>query len=629
MIEVSNGKFYVPYLRLEQFYTEVKKLFPDVADPLKGAPIGMQTFGLWGPKMPILEGLWYKTSEEGALTTESIEDVAKVGSLLSQSARNIVMNAGKKMQRDAWTDALLPQIKIEDYIPAGLGLDKHQIETAVYSLTGDNTVCADDAGTGKTVSNIVVANMLAAYRVLVICPSSAKYNWKKHFGEWSTTGITDDKCFVVEGRDVYDTKKLRGLIDAKHGVRVDIINFDILAAHKSWINGVQYDLMIVDETHRLQNEGTLRTASILGGVVKDKNGGPAQSFHSIKAFKKIFSTGTWADRPIQTWPIVRALLPHTLGASYEKFIVRYCNAFKDPHTLQWDTRGASNLVELRQTLRAELMVRHTDQVLNLPPMTEETFLINPPGTFVAAESELIRKIVAKLTGKEEPVLSAAEMQQWRTTIGECMLDQTSKVNGVSVPMEEMSALRKATALAKVDPVLAYMKDFQAQYPGEPVVVFAWHKDMVKALAKGLSKKYRVGVITGDVKAQDKYNITQQLQNGEIDAIVANMSAAGEALTMTRSRFIIFAEWEWSAKTMWQVLKRVLRRGQLRNVHSVYLIMDRTIEGNLVKSARRKFKTMRALFADETELAALSEPLITTEDATCQSRSDADTNYAQS
>ena len=601
MIEVSQNLFYVPCHRTATFVRTFAKHYGKIAhDVLLLAQGGQEWQTLGGKDWRPLRG--------GGMQTRSIEDIAPFYSMLSPWAQIQIEAAGKKIDRRELMHKLLKSVDFSKYIPLTMTLEKYQLETVAYTLLARDTLVADDPGTGKTVSNIVAANALSAKTILVICPSSAKYNWRKHFLDWCVPAATEEQIFICAGKDGYSSSRRRREQFEKlqpEDRRVIIINFDILSSHRPYLNAT-YDVLICDESHRLQTDGTLRTSHILGGKAKTKTAD--ERMNSIPALKRVFSTGTPADKPIQLWPLLRALDPVGLGADYERFIVKYCGAYRDPLTLTWVAKGATNLPDLRERMEDKLMIRHTDKVLNLPPVTETTFVMEPPPTLLDVESKMVSEIVARLTAADDPqdnapavVLSPAQIKEWKTKIGEAVVEQTSGINGIITSMDKMSTYRKEMAAAKAPEVVKFLIDLHKRYPDEPIVAFGWHKkEMVKAVAAKLKRYGAVETITGDDTAEEKYNITQRLQAGELTFLVANMAAAGEALTMTKARIIVIIEWDWSARMMRQVLKRVARRGQTRPVNAYYLVFDNTIEGNVVAVARRKMVTQSALFDDVEE-----------------------------
>nr|GME02584.1 switch 2 [Ipomoea batatas] len=135
----------------------------------------------------------------------------------------------------------------------------------LYGLYWNNHggVLGDDMGLGKTIQTI--AFLAAVYGkdadvtdstsisgdlerkgpVLVVCPTSVIHNWENEFSKWATFSV-----YVHHGPN-------RELIIEKlerYGVEIIITSFDTYRIHGSILSDVQWEIVIVDEAHRLKND---------------------------------------------------------------------------------------------------------------------------------------------------------------------------------------------------------------------------------------------------------------------------------------------------------------------------------------------------------------------------------------
>ncbi|XP_010457390.1 PREDICTED: switch 2 [Camelina sativa] len=157
----------------------------------------------------------------------------------------------------------IPIIKV----PASINcrLLEHQREgvTFLYNLYKNNHggILGDDMGLGKTIQTIAflagvygkdgdagVSSVLESEKgpVLIICPSSIIHNWESEFSRWASFF----KVSVYHGsnRDMI-LEKLKA-----RGVEVLVTSFDTFRIQGPVLSGINWEIVIADEAHRLKNE---------------------------------------------------------------------------------------------------------------------------------------------------------------------------------------------------------------------------------------------------------------------------------------------------------------------------------------------------------------------------------------
>ncbi|KAL8130043.1 hypothetical protein V2J09_019198 [Rumex salicifolius] len=125
-------------------------------------------------------------------------------------------------------------------------------------------ILGDDMGLGKTIQTI--AFLAAVYAkdgesgvysagqenqavekgpVLIICPSSVIRNWEDEFSKWANFSVS---IFHGPNRDVILDK-----LQAR-GVEILITSFDTFRIQGSSLSNINWEIVVVDEAHRLKNE---------------------------------------------------------------------------------------------------------------------------------------------------------------------------------------------------------------------------------------------------------------------------------------------------------------------------------------------------------------------------------------
>ncbi|XP_074366145.1 switch 2 isoform X1 [Apium graveolens] len=136
----------------------------------------------------------------------------------------------------------------------------------LYNLYKNNHggVLGDDMGLGKTIQTIAflaavfVNDASSGYSrslnggqadkerpVLIICPSSVIQNWENEFSKWSSFDVS---IYHGANRDLIMER-----LEA-HRVEILITSFDTFRIHGNVLSGIPWEIVIVDEAHRLKNE---------------------------------------------------------------------------------------------------------------------------------------------------------------------------------------------------------------------------------------------------------------------------------------------------------------------------------------------------------------------------------------
>ena len=88
-------------------------------------------------------------------------------------------------------------------VPSGLTLLPHQQEGIGFAInrlrTNRGAMFGDVMGLGKTIEAIVTANARGPSRILVVCPASVLFTWRREIWNWQTLGLP--VLLIEAGRD--------------------------------------------------------------------------------------------------------------------------------------------------------------------------------------------------------------------------------------------------------------------------------------------------------------------------------------------------------------------------------------------------------------------------------------------
>jgi len=456
--------------------------------------------------------------------------------------------------------------------PAGLAYLPYQLAGIAALRTRSNVLLADEMGLGKTIQIIGLLNSDPALkRVLIVCPASLKINWLRELNKW-----------LVKARSIKIAEGSEFPADAE----IVIINFDILTKHRKAMMEGGWDLIVIDESHKIKNEKAQRTVALLGRWHRD----PALRVPAVPAGKKVFLTGTpIVNRPNELWTTVSALDPQGLGSSFFAFMKRYCAGYEGSYG--WDFNGASNLEELQQRLRSGIMVRRMkDEVLKELPAKRRQVIMVPPTSAAAkgaveAERRLFAQYEAAIAAAEKAAQEArakGDRDGYRAAI-------KSLHSATKVAFEDMSRVRHDTAVAKIPEVIEHLEMvLEAQ---DKVVVFVHHHDVMHALEAAFPG---AAVITGETKPADRILEQDKFQHhDDCRVAICSIMAAGVGLTLTAAQHVVFAELDWVPGNISQAEDRLHRIGQLGSVLVTHLVFDDSVDSIMAQTIISKQEVIEA------------------------------------
>ena len=243
-------------------------------------------------------------------------------------------------------------------VPSGLTLLPHQQEGIGFALnrlrTNRGAMFGDVMGLGKTIEAIATANAMCPSRVLVVCPASVLLMWRREIWTWQTLGLP---VFLIQaGCDTTTNHLMMGW-----GVNGwYIINYDILGDYPEIKTGKPWDLLILDESHKLKNPEAIRTQQVFG----------SNTIVPIPAEKALLLTGTPMINYVHDIYTQLHYVDPAVWPSFEQFVAdQYFPGYKiiTPSQIVGDER---NLERLRRDLKS-VMIRRPKSILNLPPKTRD------------------------------------------------------------------------------------------------------------------------------------------------------------------------------------------------------------------------------------------------------------------
>lgn len=455
------------------------------------------------------------------------------------------------------------RVAVEGYADAAPGyrMRPYQEAACVNLMIRKNCLLGDEMGVGKTPESICAAQLLKLERVLIITPKSCALGWRDEIKTW---------C----GRDaeVYLTKK-KAQDPTKTGWFVVPWSQAAARADQLILSG-RWDVVIIDESHYAKNPQTQRTVAVFGKWKKSK-GQWARIKGLIDVADRVWClTGTpIKNKPIDLYPSLHALNAGKYAASYEVFGQRFCKQVNRWAPRGYDYTGAINLDELNDKLRSTIMVRRlkSEVMTDLPALQRSVIPMQ-------ADTKDLKQIIKR----EKELVPMETRDQIKDALG------AGKVPG----FEFVSEVRKELGVAKIPMMIKYAQE-QHELANEPLIVCAYHREVIEGIAEGLNEKgIATSFIHGSTSAQKRDDIIKAFQAGTFQILVVSIPACGTGVNglQTVTQLGIIAELDWSQSSMWQMEGRLHRYGQKGSVNFHYVLIEDSLDAYMLNTILAKDET---------------------------------------
>jgi SWI/SNF-related matrix-associated actin-dependent regulator of chromatin subfamily A-like protein 1 len=500
--------------------------------------------------------------------TNDINRAAKLSEYADPSCKD-ELDAVRKTNFQSLQDSRAPNADFKVPCPEGLTYRPYQLAGIKYGSYHEGTLFGDEMGLGKTIEAIGIINFFSEIKkVLVICPSNRgtlKKKWNEELLKWL---VRPFKIGIAES-DFIPTPKT--------GYDITIINYDITFRHQEILRETIWDLIIIDEFHRLKGHSSERTVAIYGGktkamkTIEKKQKITLEPIKPIIALRKNGLSGTpIPNRVSELYPTLAYFVPEWKN-KWRYFMSRYCGMTYSKYGA--DTSGSSNLSELQETLRTQCMIRRlkSQVATEIPTKTREIIKLNPDSNtkkLLSQEKENSKShtiVYEELKARVE-IAKASSEESYKDAIKNLRC-------AMQVSFEEGSKIRHELGLSKIKPTIEYLKELFEDT--DKIAVFSWHRDVAKLLHEAFAEKSVLFIKDGD-KAVESFQT-----DPNINLFVGSIATA-EGYDLTAVEMILFIERSWVPKDMSQAEDRGHRIGLKNPLLIRHLVFDDSLDSKMAK-----------------------------------------------
>lgn len=435
-------------------------------------------------------------------------------------------------------DKLVYTIKNKSDTDGDARLRPYQRVDVEFLTMRKNAAVFNEQRTGKTPTTLLAVKD-RMNKGVIVCPAGLKLNWSREAQLWIRKSST-----VISGTKKKRVRSYQTFRDADSGLL--ILSYETLRADIAEMD-FEFDVLIVDEAHRLRNYQTKQSKAV---------------YELGKKAKHVFAlTGTPAvNHPSDVFGILKLLRPKKYG-SYWNFVERYFG-----YTM---TRFGRDILALKKHMIDEFteMLNHistqrkrVDVMQWIPPITHRQIPLELSDT----QKRYYTQLVETYRYDDNVVPNAVALL---TRLRQICLDTGLITEKDSSP--------------KGDFIKEYIIDND-----ESVIVFSSFTSFLNKLHSEIPGSV---LLTGEQTQAEKQAAVDKMQKGEAKVMLANVVAGGLGWTLDKVDTIIFTDKSFNPINNEQAQDRIVPtvNKEYGAKQIVTLIMSDTLEANIEKLLEAK------------------------------------------
>ena len=490
---------------------------------------------------------WYGESVNEVIIPDSVESIKQLKLIMDRYPLGIISKSiwQRKILKTIAPKPALPPVKHnlnrakpgEQFRGKLLNFQKEGLDFLIKS--SGNALLADEMGLGKTVQTLAyVSTEKQAFPVLIIAPLVTLNNWEMEISKFVKRKSRNGR--VLESESPSATVIRTGKQQDLPKTDFYIINYDLLYKRMGDLAKIGFKTIVCDEVHNLRSKTT-------------------QKYKAVKKLAALYTTSFrigLSGTPIynhgsEIWPIVDILKPGLLG-SFKEFCEYFCYVNEKGKAIVLENKRAS----LRNELQKHVMLRRK-------------------------KSDVLKELKDKVRYKEviasDVDYYADELNKIWERMEEEQRDAKSDLDRSLSYRRAIRSERQVAGIAKLPHVTNFVKNIMEIE--ESVVVFCHHKLIHKLLHENLAEFSPVSIIGGQSDRERQEHITK-FQNGQSKLMIAGIRAGNVGINLSRAKYVVFAELDWSPAIHRQAEDRLHRIGQKNTVFAYYLIGQSTLDDHV-------------------------------------------------
>jgi SNF2 family DNA or RNA helicase len=465
----------------------------------------------------------------------------------------------------------LEDISVEHY--------EHQLETALRALRDmrGRALLADEVGLGKTIeAGIVMKELIErglVRTVLVLTPASLTEQWREElyskFGE--SFSVVDD---VSQWQEVAEAESGRWIVS------LDRAKMD---RHSQGVLGREYDLLIVDEAHKLKNRGTLAWKFV----------------NQIRKRYVLMLTATPIQNDLlELYSLITILSPGQLGT---------VRSFRRHFLQNADKRQPKNENSLRRLLN-DVMIRNRRSSVDVtfPRRRAAIYhlgLSEPEWQLYTRVTDYIRRRFRDVDSNKHLRLTLITLQKEVCSSPQAVASTLRKMvqdreHGDNVRAELMGFLELAESIP-IGRKLEAVREILDRFPGK-FLIFTEYRQTLETVVNqleswGISTQGFHGGM--DIRQKEAAVARFRSETEEGARVLVSTESGAEGRNLQFCHQLINYDLPWNPMRVEQRIGRLHRLGQEKDVTIFNLSCHETIEAHIIELLARKIRMFELVIGE--------------------------------
>uniref|UniRef100_A0A8C4V756 DNA helicase n=1 Tax=Falco tinnunculus TaxID=100819 RepID=A0A8C4V756_FALTI len=431
---------------------------------------------------------------------------------------------------------------------------------------GNSCILADEMGLGKTIQTISFLNYLFHEHqlygpFLLVVPLSTLTSWQREIQTWAPQMNAVVYLGDITSRNMIRTHEWIHPQTKRLKFNILLTTYEILLKDKSFLGGLNWVFIGVDEAHRLKNDDSLLYKTLI----------------DFKSNHRLLITGTPLQNSLkELWSLLHFIMPEKFS-SWEDF--------EEEHGKGREFGYASLHKELEPFLLRRVK---KDVEKSLPAKVEQILRMEMSALQKQYYKWILTRNYKALSkgskGSTSGFLNI--MMELKKCCNHCYLIKPPDDNEFYNKQEALQHLiRSSGKLILLDKLLIRLRE-----RGNRVLIFSQMVRMLDILAEYL--KYRQfpfqrldGSIKGELRKQalDHFNA----EGSEDFCFLLSTRAGGLGINLASADTVVIFDSDWNPQNDLQAQARAHRIGQKKQVNIYRLVTKGSVEEDILERAKKK------------------------------------------